>query len=42
LGIVLETIQAEQELARVRLGYLRAISDFNKSQYGLSRAIGKL
>jgi outer membrane protein TolC len=42
IGIVLETILAEQDLTRVRLDYLRAVSDFNKSQYLLNRAIGKL
>jgi outer membrane protein TolC len=42
VGIVLETIQAEQELTRTRLDYLRAIADFNKAQYGLLRATGKL
>jgi outer membrane protein TolC len=42
VGIVLETIQAEQELTRTRLDYLRSIADFNKAQYGLLRATGKL
>jgi outer membrane protein TolC len=42
VGIVLETIQAEQELTRTRLDYLRSIADFNKAQYGLLRATGRL
>jgi len=42
VGVVLETIQAEQELTRTRLDYLHAIADFNKAQYGLLRATGKL
>jgi len=42
VGIVLEFIQAEQDLTRARLDYLKAIGDFNKAQYSLSKAIGKL
>ncbi|MBI4659042.1 MAG: TolC family protein [Verrucomicrobia bacterium] len=42
VGIVLETIQAEQDLTRARLDYLKAIAEFNKAQYALSRAVGKL
>ncbi len=42
VGIVLEAIQAEQELTRARLDYLRIIAEFNKAQYALQRAIGKL
>jgi outer membrane protein TolC len=42
VGVVLETIQAGQDLTRARLDYLRAIADFNGTQYTLSRAIGGL
>jgi outer membrane protein TolC len=42
VGIVLEAIQAEQELTRARLDYLRSIAEFNKAQYSLVRAAGKL
>ncbi|MEW6302768.1 MAG: TolC family protein, partial [Verrucomicrobiota bacterium] len=42
VGIVLENIQAEQELARARTDYLTAIAEFNQSQYALSTAIGAL
>lgn len=40
VGVVLEDIQAQQELTRVRSNYLAAIAEFNKAQYGLSRAVG--
>jgi outer membrane protein TolC len=40
VGVVLETIQAEQDLTRARLDYLRAVAEFNKAQYALKRAIG--
>jgi outer membrane protein TolC len=42
VGIVLENIQAEQDLTRARFDYLKSISDFDAAQYALSRAIGKL
>jgi outer membrane protein TolC len=42
VGIVLEAIQAEQELTRTRLDYLKAIAEFNKAQYALLRSTGKL
>jgi outer membrane protein TolC len=42
IGAVLENVQAEQELTRARLEYLNTISDFNKSEYALQRAIGGL
>ena len=42
VGVVLETIQAEQELTRARLDCLRGIADFNKAQYALQRAVGGL
>jgi outer membrane protein TolC len=42
VGIVLETIQAEQDLTRARLDYLKAIAEFNKAQYALQKATGKL
>lgn len=41
VGIVLENIQAAQDLTRSRADYLRAVTEFNKAQYGLARAIGK-
>jgi outer membrane protein TolC len=42
VGVVLEAIQAEQELTRARLDYLKNIAEFNKAQYALLRAMGKL
>ncbi|MBM3836420.1 MAG: TolC family protein [Verrucomicrobia bacterium] len=42
VGAVLETIQAEQDLTRARLDYAKAIADFDRAQYALSKAIGKL
>jgi len=42
VGVVLEAIQAEQELTRTRLDYLKSIAEFNKAQYALLRATGKL
>ena len=42
VGVVLETIQAEQELTRARLDYLKTVADFDKSQYALSHATGRL
>jgi outer membrane protein TolC len=42
VGAVLEDIQAQQELAQARLELVNAITDYNKAQYGLRRAIGAL
>jgi outer membrane protein TolC len=42
VGMVLETIQAEQDLTRARLDYLKAVAEFNRAQYGLSKLTGAL
>jgi OMF family outer membrane factor len=42
VGVVLENILAEQDLTRARTDYLKAIAEFNKAQYGLSKAVGIL
>lgn len=42
VGIVLEDLQAQQELVRARSDYLNAIADYNKAQYELRRALGSL
>ncbi len=42
VGVVLETILAQQELSRVRNDYLGIVTDYNKTQYGLLRALGRL
>ncbi len=41
VGVVLEGIQAEQDLTRARSDYLRLVADFNKAQYALVRALGR-
>jgi len=40
VGIVLEAIQAEQELTRLRQDYFSTVSDQNKAQYLLLRSVG--
>jgi outer membrane protein TolC len=42
VGIVLETIQAEQDLTRARQDFLKTIADWNKAQYELLRIMGGL
>jgi len=42
VGIVLEDIQAQQDLERARADYLSAIAESNKAQYDLSKIIGGL
>jgi len=42
VGIVLENIQAEQDLTRARLDYVKAVAEFNKEQYALRKATGDL
>jgi outer membrane protein TolC len=42
VGVVLETILAEQELSRVRNDYLNIVADYNKAQYALLGALGQL
>ena len=42
VGIVLESIQGEQELTRARLDYLKSIAEFDEAQYALLRAVGRL
>jgi len=41
VGVVLENILAEQDQARARQDYARALGEFNKAQYALSRALGR-
>ena len=40
MGEVLENIQAEQDLTRARLDYLNVITEHNKAQFALQRALG--
>ncbi|MBM3881991.1 MAG: TolC family protein [Verrucomicrobia bacterium] len=42
VGMVLENIQAEQDLTRARLDYLEAVAEFDKAQYALLGATGRL
>jgi len=42
VGVVLEAILAQQELSRVRNDYLNIVTDYNKTQYSLLRALGQL
>ncbi len=42
VGVVLEDIQAQQELTRARSDYLTAVAEFNKAQYALAKAVGGL
>ena len=40
VGVVLETIQSEQDLTNARLEYLRVVAEYNTAQYALRRATG--
>lgn len=40
VGIVAETIQAEQDLTRARRDYLGTVAEYNKAQFTLQRAVG--
>jgi outer membrane protein TolC len=40
VGVVLEDIQAQQELTRARSDYLSVIAEYNKAQYALDKATG--
>ena len=42
IGVVAETILAEQEFTRLRLDQLNAIGRHNKAQYQLLRATGDI
>ena len=40
VGIVLEDIQAQQDLTQARSQYLTALAEYNKAQYALNKAVG--
>ena len=42
VGIVLEDIQAQQDLTQSQSELLRAIAEYNKAQYALAKATGRL
>lgn len=41
LGVVLEYLLAREELTRARQGRVKSVTDFNKAQHELKRAVGK-
>jgi outer membrane protein TolC len=42
VGLVLEDLQAQQELVRARSDYVTALAEHNKAQYELQKAVGGL
>jgi outer membrane protein TolC len=42
VGVVLENILAEQDQTRARQDYVRTIGEYDKAQYTLARALGRL
>jgi hypothetical protein len=40
VGVVLEDIQAQQELLRARTDYVVIVTQLNQQQYGLMRSVG--
>lgn len=42
VGVVLEAVQAEQDLTRLRVDYLEALAAHNAAQFSLRRALGRL
>jgi outer membrane protein TolC len=40
VGVVLEDLQAQQDLDRARSDYVIVLAEYNKAQYSLSRAVG--
>lgn len=42
VGVVLEAVQAEQDLTRLRVDYLEALAAHNAAQFTLQRALGRL
>lgn len=42
VGIVLETIQGQEDLSRVRNDYLTMVAEYNKAQYALLRSLGRV
>jgi outer membrane protein TolC len=42
VAVVLENILAEQDQTRARLDYARAVGEYDKAQYALERALGRL
>ena len=40
VGVVLEDIQAQQDLNQARSDFVTALAEYNKAQYALNRATG--
>jgi outer membrane protein TolC len=40
VGVVLEDIQAQQDLNQARSDYVTALAEYNKAQYGLNKVVG--
>ena len=40
VGVVLEDLQAQQDLTQARSEYLAALAEYNKAQYALNKAVG--
>ena len=40
VGVVLEDIQAQQDLTQARAEYFAALAEYNKAQYALNKAVG--
>ena len=41
VGVVLETLQSEQDVTKARLDYVNTIMELNKAQYRLKAAVGE-
>ena len=41
LGVVLEYLLAREELTRARQGRVKSVTDYNKAQHALKRAVGR-
>ncbi len=42
VGILLEDIQAQQDLTQARAVYFTALAEYNKAQFALNKAVGGL
>ena len=42
VGIIFEVVQAQQDLAKARMDYFSTVVDFNKAQYALASATGRM
>ena len=42
VGVVLEVVQSQQDLTEARLAYVETVAEYNKAQYELLYAVGRL